>query len=155
MRRSILFLVILFITLVAPLNVRAQGASAVQELRGSLATGQVDVFRLAGMKQGQSVSAFMENTSGNLDPLLLFLSADQDLSATLASYSKAVADLVASSPTPLLDLPAIRDKYTLAWDDDSGPGYSAALNFTIPADGDYFLIAGSSLSAAGRQTSGS
>jgi hypothetical protein len=155
MRRSIPFLLVLFVILLAPLGVLAQSAPEVQVLRGTLSPNQVDVFRLAGMKQGQSLSAFMENTSGNLDPVLFIVNADQDLSALLASYSKAVADLVTSSPTPLLDLPALRDKFALAWDDDSGPGYSAALKFTIPADGDYFLLASSSLSAAGRQTSGS
>jgi hypothetical protein len=155
MRRSILFLLVLFFILLAPLGVLAQSAPDVQVLRGTLAPAQVDVFRLAGMKQGQSLSAFMENTSGNLDPVLSIVNANQDLSTLLAGYSKAVADLVTSSPTPLLDLPALRDKFALAWDDDSGPGYSAALKFTIPADGDYFLLASSSLSAAGRQTSGS
>ena len=57
-------------------------------------------------------------------------------------------------PYPLLDLPELRDQYSLAWDDDSGPGYSAALQFIAPEDGDYYLLAGSSLSAAGRSTSG-
>ena len=96
----------------------------------------------------------MENASGNLDPILSILPADNNLSATLDSLKKAVADLVASSAQPLLDLPAIRDQYSLAWDDDSGPGYSAALQFTVPENGDYFLIAASSLSAAGRSTAG-
>jgi hypothetical protein len=65
-----------------------------------------------------------------------------------------VAELVASSPYPLLDLPNLWDQYFLAWDDDSGPGYSAALQFKVPYAGDYFLIAASSLSAAGRSTAG-
>ena len=73
----------------------------------------------------------------------------------LAEFQKAVTELAASSAQPLLDLPALRDQYSLAWDDDSGPGYSAALAFEVPQDGDYSLIASSSLSAAGRQTSGS
>ncbi len=96
----------------------------------------------------------MENVSGNLDPILSILSADDNLSATLDSYRKDVADLVATSPQPLLDLPALRDQYALAWDDDGGPGYASALQFMVPEDGDYFLIAGSSLSAAGRSTAG-
>jgi len=65
-----------------------------------------------------------------------------------------VAELAASSTQPLLDLPALRDQYSLAWDDDSGPGYSAALQFTAPEDGDYFLLVSSSLSATGRTTAG-
>jgi hypothetical protein len=72
----------------------------------------------------------------------------------LESYKKDVAELVASSPYPLIDLPALRDKYTLTWDDDSGPGSSAALSFNAPEDGDYYLLASSSLSSAGRSTAG-
>jgi hypothetical protein len=155
MRFSLLILIVLVFTLLAPLGgVQAQSAPAVQELQGSLAPGQSDLFRLHGLKQGQVLGAFMENTSGNLDPILSILPAGDDLAATLESFQKAVADLAASSAYPLLDLPALRDEYALAWDDDSGPGYSAALQFTVPKDGDYMLLASSSLSAAGRQTGG-
>jgi Neurotransmitter-gated ion-channel ligand binding domain len=154
MRHSILILFTLLVALFAPLGAEAQSTPAIQELQGGLASGELDVYRLTGMKQGQSLTAFMENTSGNLDPAVFILSADTDLRAWMESYQGAVADLLATSPQPLLDLPALRDKYALAWDDDSGPGYSAALQFTFPADGDYFLIASSSLSAAGRQTAG-
>jgi hypothetical protein len=55
---------------------------------------------------------------------------------------------------PLAEIPALNDKTFLAWDDDSGPGYSAALKFVVPKDGDYFLGASGSLSSAGRITSG-
>ncbi len=155
MRLSLSILSVLFILLVAPLvGARAQVAPAVQELNGSLAPGVYDVFRVAGLKQGQTLSALMENTSGNLDPVLSVFPATTDLRATMASYQKALADLIATSPNPMLELPALRDKYAAAWDDDSGPGYSAALQYKIPQDGDYFLVAGSSLSAAGRSTSG-
>jgi hypothetical protein len=155
MRLSILTLVVLAITTLAPLGgVLAQDVPPVQELKGSLAPGQVDVYRIAGMKKDQTMDAFMENSSGNLDPFLSILPADENLSTTLGNFQKAVAELVANSQQPLLDLSALRDQYTLAWDDDSGPGYSASLQFKVPYDGDYFLIAGSSLSAAGRSTAG-
>jgi hypothetical protein len=126
----------------------------VQEIHGSLAPGQNDVFLIRDLKKGQVLDSFLESTSGNLDPILSILPGDQDLSATLEGYRKAVADLVANSPQPLLDLPALRDQYTLAWDDDSGPGYSSSLKFTVPEDGDYYLLVSSSLAAAGRSTSG-
>jgi hypothetical protein len=127
--------------LLAPLSgVLAQDVSPVQELHGSLAPGQSDVFRLKGLEKGQVLYVFMENTSGNLDPILSILPADQDLSTVLESYQIAVSELVAGSTYPLLDLPALRDQYSLAWDDDSGPGYSAALRFIAPEDGDYYLL---------------
>jgi len=155
MRFSLLTLSILFIILVTPLfGAQAQVAPSVQELQGSLAPGVIDVYRVVGLKQGQTLAGFMENTSGNLDPFLFILSAKTDLPAWMASYKKDLADLIATSPNPLLDLPPLRDKYTPAWDDDSGPGYSAALQYTIPSDGDYYLVAASSLSAVGRQTAG-
>jgi hypothetical protein len=155
MRLPVLTLLALAIILLAPLGgVTAQDLPAVQELQGSLAPGQTDVFLVKNLQKGQTLDAFMENTSGNLDPILSILHADNDLAATLESFKKAVADLIASSPQPLLDLPAVRDLYALAWDDDSGPGYSASLKFTVPQDGDYYLLVSSSLSAAGRSTSG-
>jgi hypothetical protein len=132
----------------------AQSEASVQELNGSLVPDQVDVYFMEGLKKDHTLDAFMENKSGNLDPILSIISADQNLSSVLDSYKQALLELVETSPNPMIDLPALRDKYSLAWDDDSGPGYSAALQFTIPHDGDYFLLASGSLSAAGRSTSG-
>jgi hypothetical protein len=150
MRLSVLTLLTLVTILLIPLGiVQAQAHPEVQELHGSLAPGQSDIYRMSGLKKGQVLDAFMENISGNLDPILSILPDDGNLSATLDSFKKDVADLVATSSQPLLDLPALRDQYALAWDDDSGPGYASALQFVVPEDGDYFLIAGSSLSAAG------
>jgi hypothetical protein len=155
MRIVVITLLTLVIIVFVPLvGTRAQEPPAVQELDGSLATDQIDVYLIKGLKQGQTLDAFMESISGNLDPVLAILPADENFSATLDSFKKAVADLVANSTQPLLDLPAIRDQYSLAWDDDSGLGYSAALQFAPQKDGDYYLIASSSLSAAGRSTSG-
>ena len=155
MRIGFSTLFFLIVILFAPLGgVLAQDVPPVQELHGSLAPSQVDVFLVEGLKKGQTLDAFMENTSGNLDPILSILPANENFSATLDSFQKAMAALIASSSQPLLDLPALRDQYSLAWDDDSGPGYSAALKFTAPYDGDFFLIVSSSLSAGGRSTAG-
>ena len=52
MRLSILTLLILTIILLTPLSsVQAQGVPPVQELRGSLAPGQVDVYRIEDLKK--------------------------------------------------------------------------------------------------------
>jgi hypothetical protein len=155
MRLSTITLLTLVIILLAPLGgVQAQDIPPVQEIYGSLAPGQTDIFLVRDLKKGQILNSYLENTSGNLDPILSIISGKQDLSDTLESFQEAVADLVANSPQPLLDLPALRNQYALAWDDDGGPGYSASLKFTVPEDGDYYLLVGSSLSAAGRSTSG-
>lgn len=155
MRYTLIIIILITIVLVTPLSlVQAQSAPAVQLITGSISSDQIDIYRIKGIKRGQTLDALMENTSGNLDPFLCILSTDSNLATTLQNYKTALADLIANSPNPLLDLPALRDKYTLAWDDDSGPGYDAALKFTAPADGDYYLLAGGSLTTAGRSTSG-
>ncbi len=155
MRYSLLLLFILLAALLLPFGYAlAQGEAPVQEIQGSLANGQVDVFLIKGLKQGQTIYALMENTSGNLDPALAIPPTDKEPMTILTEYRQAVTDLIATSAQPLLDLPALNDRSFLAWDDDSGPGYSAALQFTVPEDGDYILSASSSLSAAGRQTAG-
>jgi hypothetical protein len=127
----------------------------VQEINGTLASGQVDLFLLKGLKAGQTLSVLMENTGGNLDPIVAILPVKANPATVLQDYQKGVAELAATSTQPLLDIPALRDKSFLAWDDDSGAGYSAAMSFYVPTDGDYYLSASSSLSGAGRQTSGS
>ncbi len=155
MRASFLNLSLLLILLFMPIfAVQAQGDPEVQELFGTLAPGQSDVFLLSDLEEGQILTAFMENRSGNLDPILSILQDDGNLAAKLESFKEDLAELAATSDYPLIELPALRDQYALAWDDDGGPGYSSALQFTVPKNGDYYLLVSSSLSAAGRSTAG-
>jgi hypothetical protein len=134
--------------------VLAQENPPVQEISGVINPSEIDVFLLSGLKQGQTVYASLETTAGNLDPALSLVPATVDLPTLVADYRAGVQRLVQTAEYPLADLPALNDKTFLAWDDDSGPGYNAALKFTIPQDGDYFLGASGALSAGGRLTTG-
>jgi len=135
-------------------DVLAQSSSAVQLITAHLAPKEIDPYLIQGLKKNQTLYVFVETIQGNLDPTVLIVSAETDLPSLQEQYSKELLDLIETSPTPLLDLPALRDRSFLAWDDDSGPGYSAALRFLVPEDGDYYLGVAGSLSAAGKQTSG-
>jgi hypothetical protein len=137
-----------------PFPVHAQEASPVQEITGKINPGESDIFVLSGLKQGQTLYATLENTSGDLDPALSLVSANVDLPKLIATYKAEVQKLVDTAEQPLAELPALNDKTFLAWDDDSGPGYGAALKFVIPQDGDYILGASAALSSGGRITSG-
>ena len=67
----------------------AQDIPPVQELRrlpGS--RPERCLILLKELKKGQILTAFLENTSGNLDPILSILPGDQDLSATLEASKK-------------------------------------------------------------------
>ena len=151
---TVVFIGEVLITLAVTNPTLAQPAPAVQVLQGSLVSSEVDVYLMRGLKGGQTVYATMQTTSGNLDPSLAVVPASTDLKQLITRFREDVQKLVESSPQPLLDLPGLRDQTFLAWDDDGGPGYSAALQFAVPSDGDYYLAAAASLSAAGRQTAG-
>ena len=76
------------------------------------------------------------------------------LAEVMTRYRADVERLAAGNQNVGLALDDLRNQYFLAWDDDSGDGYAAALEFVVPAAGDYALIAGASLAAFGRATSG-
>jgi hypothetical protein len=96
----------------------------------------------------------MRATSGNLDPVLGVMDATTPLAEVEARYLTEIERLAAESENVALDLEALRQRTFLAWDDDGGTGYGAELEFVVPTAGDYRLIAGASLSALGRATSG-
>ncbi len=133
---------------------KAQEAAPVQEIQGKINPGEIDVFVISGMKKGQRLFALLETTAGDLDPALSLVQGSVDLPVLIGTYRSEVQSIAQTAELPLAELPALNDKTFLAWDDDSGPGYSAALDFLIPEDGDYILGASGALSAAGRVTSG-
>ena len=59
--------------------VLAQGAGQVQEITGHLAPQEVDPFVIRGLREGQTLYAFMETTSGNLDPAVAVVSAPDSI----------------------------------------------------------------------------
>ena len=96
----------------------------------------------------------MRSTSGNLDPAIGILDTATSLAEVVARYRADLQRLLAANESAALSVKEVRDQYFLAWDDDSGAGYAAALAYVVPTPGDYVLIASSSLSVLGRATSG-
>ena len=96
----------------------------------------------------------MRATSGNLDPAIGIVDTTMSLEEFGTGYRADLQRLLAGNESVALALDELRNRYFLAFDDDSGAGYAAALAYVVPTPGDYVLIAGSSLSALGRATSG-
>ena len=120
---------------------QAQGdGEQVQILSGYVAPGAGLFYTLPDLKAGQTLYAYMAGTSGNLDPLLGVTDTKIKGSDLNAMFLADIDRLIAQGRDPLEALPEVYDKYLLAWDDDGGAGYDAALEFTIPADGDYQLL---------------
>jgi hypothetical protein len=82
----------------------------------------------------------VESTAGNLDPFLLVVDGDKSLVALQEVYQTQLAEAFAAGEDPVLAIPDILGDLVLAWDDDGGQGYDAALSFEIPANGDYLLF---------------
>ena len=136
---------ILLLSLVKSLLVQAafgMTEGKIQELRGSIEDGVGIVYTINDLKEGDTLFLSMKHTGGNLDPLLGILKESDDLH----SLRNEAMRLGKEPGLNLLEAAnQFADKYFLVWDDDSGDGYNAALKYQVPADGTYFLFAGSML----------
>lgn len=122
----------------------AQGQSnATQQLTGRINSGEIVYYDLPDLKQWQTVYILMEATSDNLDPFLGILDDQIDLENLQPDIERDLLVALNSSNT-FQAINDVRDKYYLVWDDDSGDGYAAALQFTVPEDGEYTLVASAS-----------
>ena len=96
----------------------------------------------------------MRATSGDLDPAIGILDTSTPLGEVMTRYRADVQRLLTGQESVATALEEVRNRYFLAWDDDSGAGYGATLAYAVAKPGDYVVIAGSSLSALGRTTAG-
>jgi hypothetical protein len=133
----------------------AQDAPArAQRITARLQAGEIHTYLLSDLQTGDRLAVSMRSTSGNLDPAAGIMDTSEPLLEVMIRYQAEVQRLVAENENVAQGLEELRNRTFLAWDDDGGEGYAAALEYVVPAPGDYVLIAASSLSAFGRATSG-
>jgi hypothetical protein len=133
-------LLVLTTTAQAQEQVDAADNGRVQELTGYVAVGDNVFFTIPALKQGETLYVYASATSGDLDPFLA-LSNERIGSETLnEAFWAEVERVIDEGHDPLEALPQIYRSFFVAWDDDSGEGYDAALQYLIPADGDYQLL---------------
>ncbi len=125
-----------------------------QRITARLQAGETHAYLLKDLQGGDRLTISMRATSGNLDPAIGIVDTAAPLDQTMAAFQADLQRLLAESESAAQAVEALRNQTFLAWDDDSGAGYAASLAFDVPAEGDYVLIAGSSLSALGRSTFG-
>lgn len=125
----------------------------IQRIAGKLDAGEVDVYLLQDLQAGDRLVVSMRTTSGNLDPAIGVVDTSVPMDELIARFRADVV-LLTEADDVSLALNDLRDQYFLAWDDDSGGGYAAALEYVIPAAGDHMLVAAGSLSSLGRATFG-
>ncbi len=154
-RKYYLFLFFLVPILLVGINPsKAQGEEKVQELSGVIDPGRHAFYLLSGLKEGEQLYVYLERTSGNLDPIIGMMETSEDIVTRLESYQKDLDEAARQALDPAQAIKALRDKYSLVWDDDSGEGYAAAFEYEVPKDGDYVLLVSGALSTLGRETYG-
>ena len=140
-----LVLIILALTglmLLAP--VHAEDDGPVQVLTGHIETGSILLYTLPDLTEGDTVYVYASGESGNLDPFIGLSDTFYDSETLKEDFLSEVDLAIAQGMDPLEATPEIADSLFLAWDDDSGAGYDAALEFQIAANGSYQLLISSS-----------
>lgn len=143
-RVLLLFSIVSFLLLmILPLPaaaVKVIPGGIIQQIEGNVAEGRGVLYPLKGLQQGDIIYAYMQNTGGNLDPMLGVLKQGSDRNVLRADIDNLLSD---NELNPIEAARQFADRHFLKWDDDGGEGYDAKLKFTIPADGTYYLLAGS------------
>ena len=118
----------------------AQDPGRVQELTGRAEPGANVFYHIPLLKEGQTLYVYVERTSGNLDPFVGLSDTRLEGDALSDAFWGEVERVIEEGGDPLAALPEMYDEFFVFWDDNSGPGYAAAFEYAVPADGDYFLM---------------
>ena len=97
-------------------------------------------YALPNLLQGDTLYVYVQGISGNLDPFVALLSSDQLKGVKASEFYEEVDLAIENKRDPLLVVSDYADRKFLAWDDDSGGGFTAAFEYSIPIDGSYYLV---------------
>ena len=142
-RFSLALILIFAVAILSATSVAAQSDSPeiVDAILGKIfGSEDTKTYTLENLAQGDTVYVHVQGISGNLDPFVALLSSDQLAETKAGKFDEEVQQAIANNRDPLLVVKEFSNAHFLAWDDDSGSGFSAAFEFTIPQDGDYHLI---------------
>lgn len=142
---------ILFLLVWAPKSTLDRKSGKVQVINGYLYAGEREVYSLANLRRGDTLYIYMQRLSGNLDPL--FAVADGQFQMKMFD-DQLKAKLQETEHNHFTVFRDLLDTFYLAWDDDGGQGSDAALEFPLPADGNYKIVVAGSRQPVGRQVSG-
>jgi hypothetical protein len=120
-------------------------APRVQVLEGRISPGALQRYRVTGLKKGERLYVHADTTSGYLDPFVMLLRPDVNLGELARKPLEKLIKTLSRDHDPIAVTRDILQRYALAGNDDYEGHYYAAFGVEIPADGDYWLVVGSSL----------
>ena len=127
------------------------GAGKVQVLDGEILPGQAVWYSLHGLTQGDTVSVYVQGTSGNLDPFAAITPSIISPTSMRDTFLSEINRSISAGSDPLQVIPDLANRHFPAWDDDGGEGYASVFSYTVPADGTYYLLV---ISTPSEKTSG-
>ena len=135
--------VLLFLFIAAPISLHAQDEpqATVQILEGRIEVREVMHYDLPQLSEGDTLYAYMRNKSGNLDPAILLVDPAVLTSDLRQEMADETAALVDGGMDPIEALRDVLIANSLAADDNGGQDSAAAIEYLIPEDGDYVLLA--------------
>jgi len=141
--RTLLCAVLLCLLLAAPASLRAQEEKAgqVQVINGRIEQGEVMFYVLPDLQQDDTLYAYIQHESGNLDPALLLATPDMITENLLQDLRAEMNSLVSAGTDPTEAMAQVLLSFFLTGDDNGGQDSAATIEFSIPEDGDYLLLA--------------
>lgn len=136
---AVLLALLTAFTLVIPVGAQQDSDSRIQVIDNRLESAQQH-FYLVKLQAGDTLYAYAQNRSGNLDPTLALLAPEIDPQEIEDQGSELLQQVLTESGDPLTIIPQLLTRFSLAWDDDSGEGYAAALQYPIVRTGTYRLL---------------
>ncbi len=124
----------------------------VQTLDGRISETGLQLYRVTGLRQGQTLYVRAEATAGYLDPLVVLLKPETDLAELERAPLGQLIEALSQDHDPVEVTRQLLDRYALAGNDDFNGHYYAAFSAVVPNNGEYWVGVGSSLV---RQSAGS
>ena len=152
-RLMLLLAILACLLFAAPLSLSAQDEEEgqVQVLTGRLFLGETLQYDLPDLQQADTLYVEMSNVSGNLDPTLLLSTPDVFSEELVDEMLAELEDRVVAGDDQVVAMRDILLANLLAGNDNYASNSTAAIEYEIPEDGDYLLLA---LSALTNETEG-
>lgn len=132
----LVFLVLIPVTGAA----RSDGPAKIQVFDGEILPGQAIWYSIPGLTQGDTVSVYVEGTSGTLDPFAAIRPSIFSPTTMREAFLSGINQSLSAGRDPLQVIPDMANRHFPVWDDDDGEGYASAFSYTVPADGTYYLV---------------
>ncbi|MCG6862206.1 MAG: hypothetical protein LJE70_13165 [Chromatiaceae bacterium] len=120
-------------------------AVRIQVLHGRVSASGLQIYRVTGLKKGQTLYVHAKASSGYLDPVVALLKPNVNLDELARKPLDELINTLSHDHDPIEVTRQILDRFALAGSDDFEGHFYAAFSYVIPADGEYRLAIGSSL----------